>query len=109
MSTHNKDTNRKIRTTFQQYMHNVFCAWLISSQTSLVFTELLLEPFLEPDMYMNLVFLIFLLVSLTHNNPFRRNVAYASATINLPGEKGGRPSVFKANRSCVVAFPICDC
>ena len=33
-------------------------------QISPVFTVLLLEPFLEPQMYMNSVFLIFLLVSL---------------------------------------------
>ena len=72
-----KDTNIKIRTTFfidycvwilvpnsQQDMHSAFCSWLASPQTSPVFTALLLEPFMEPQMYMNLVFLIFLLVSL---------------------------------------------
>ena len=71
------DTNRKIRTTFfldycvwmlvlnsKQDMHSAFCGWLLSPQTSPVFTVLLLEPFLEPQMYMNLVFKIFVLVSL---------------------------------------------
>ena len=73
----NKDPNRKIRTTFfmdycvwilvpnfQQDMHSAFCTRLTSHQTSPVFTALLLEPFLKPQMYMNSVFLIFLLVSL---------------------------------------------
>ena len=45
-------------------MHSAICAWITSPQTSPVFTALLLEPFLEPQMYMNSVFLIFLLVSL---------------------------------------------
>ena len=40
------------------------CVQLTSPQTSPVFTALLLEPFLKPQMYMNAVFLIFLLVSL---------------------------------------------
>ena len=52
----------------QQDMHSAFCAWLTSPLTSPVFTALLLEPFLEPflepHVYMNSVFLIFLLVSL---------------------------------------------
>ena len=48
-------------------MHSAFYAWLTSPQTSLVFIVLLLEPFLEPQMYMNSVFLIFLLVSLFEN------------------------------------------
>ena len=34
-------------------MHIAFCAWLTSPQTSPVFIVLLLEPFLEPQMYMN--------------------------------------------------------
>ena len=73
-----KDTNRKIRTTFfidycvwilvpnsLQDMHSAFWTRLTSPQTSpAVFSLLLLEPFLEPHMYMNSVFLIFLLVSL---------------------------------------------
>ena len=45
-------------------MHSAFFAQLTSPQTSSVFTVLLLEQFLEPQMYMNSVFLIFLLVSL---------------------------------------------
>ena len=45
-------------------MHSAFCAQLTSPQTSSVFTVLLLEQFLEPQMYMNSVFPIFLLVSL---------------------------------------------
>ena len=45
-------------------MHSAFCTRLASPQTSPVFTALLLEPFLEPQIYMNSVFLIFLLVSL---------------------------------------------
>ena len=72
-----KDTNRKIRTTFfidncvwildpnsLQDMHSAFWARLTLPQTSSVFSVLLLEPFLEPHMYMNSIFLIFLLVSL---------------------------------------------
>ena len=42
------------------------------SSTSPVFTVLLLEPFLEPRLYMNLVFLIFILVSLVQLLYFRR-------------------------------------
>ena len=73
-----KDTNRKIRTTFfidycvwilvpnsKQDMHSVFCGRLTSPLTSPVFTVLLLEPFLEPRMHINPVFLVFLLVSLS--------------------------------------------
>ena len=48
-------------------MRSAFCAWLTSPQTSPVFTALLLEQFLEPQMYMNFVFLIFLLVFLELN------------------------------------------
>ena len=45
-------------------MHIAFSARLTSPQISPGFTVLLLEPFLEPRMYMNSVFHIFLLVSL---------------------------------------------
>ena len=67
-----RDTNRKIRATFfidycvpnsQQDIHSAFCTQLTSPRTSPVFTVLLLEPFLKPQMSMNSVFLIFLLVS----------------------------------------------
>ena len=46
-------------------MHSTFCPWLTSPQTLPVFTALLLEPFLDPQMCMNSFFLIFLLVSLS--------------------------------------------
>ena len=72
-TVNDKDTNRKIRTTFfidycvlilvpnsWQDVHIAFCVRLTSPQTSL-FTVLLVKPFLEPLMYMNSVFLIFLM------------------------------------------------
>ena len=48
-------------------MQSAFCMWLVSPQTSS-----LLEPFLEPQMYINSIFLIFLLVSLVviYGKPF---------------------------------------
>ena len=49
-----------------QDMHSAFCDRLTSPQTSPVLSVLLLEPFLEPQMYMNSGFLIFLLVSLSN-------------------------------------------
>ena len=45
-------------------LHITFCARHTSPQTSPVFTALLLEPFLDPQMYMSSVFLIFILLSL---------------------------------------------
>ena len=76
-----KDTNRKIRTTFfidycvwilvpnsLQDMHSAFWTRFISPQTSPVFSLLLLEPFLDPQMYMNSIFLIILFVSLLQAN-----------------------------------------
>ena len=83
-------------------MHGVFCALLTSPQTSPVFTVLFLEPFLEPQMYMNSAYLIFLLASLEnrancyqiyklqtifdgqkkHENPYQTKYDLANQSIN---------------------------
>ena len=52
------------------------CPLLTSPQTSPVFTALLMETFLEPQMCMNSVFLIFLLVSLLYWNIIYAILAY---------------------------------
>ena len=86
-----KDTNRKIRTTFVidccvwilvpnslQDMLSTFCARLTSPHTSPVFTALLLKPFLELQMYMNSVFLIFLLVSLGDSRDLKTQIDFGA-------------------------------
>ena len=55
-----------VQNSYEQDMHSTFCTWPVLPQTSPVFTILLLEPFLEPQLCINSVFIIFLLVPLPY-------------------------------------------
>ena len=70
------------------------------SLDSPVFTALLLEPFLEPQMYMNLVFLIFLLVSLLPGYHFNAEDSLKAIESEQCTSIYGTPTMFTDILAC---------
>ena len=82
-------------------MHLAFFAYLTSPQTSPVFIELLLESVLEPQIYINLVFPIFLLVSLVQPPILTPTKARNGWSMDLVYPFWRRPWSFEFSYPCI--------